>query len=248
MTTDHDVQKLLTHITAQFGTDPERWFLPDGYQSVALAVLDAIYSTGNRYAGVMNVVNGYRRLRADEGADPEADTVTDLVDAFRRWGGVDEFVLKTNNRWRTSSQLHAPYKAYAALEAAKVLARHSIETVSDVAGRLDSRASREHSDIARQWLAITGQSSALTWSYFLMLVGIPGVKADRMIVRFVTQVLGRPREVSRKEASRLVEEVADIMGVNCIYLDHTIWRYQSGRPYLQPTVIPDETTEPPALG
>jgi hypothetical protein len=81
-----------------------------------------------------------------------------------------------------------------------------------------------------------------------MLVGIPGVKADRMIVRFVTYVLERPREVSRKKASRLVEEVADIMGVNYIYLDHTIWRYQSGRPYLQPTVIPDETTEPPALG
>lgn len=196
----------------------------------------------------MNLVNRYRGLRADEGADPEADTATDLVDAFHRWGGVDEFVLKTNNRWRTSSQLHAPYKAYAALEAAKVLARHSIETVSDVAGRLDSRESRERSDIARQWLAITGQSSALTWSYFLMLVEIPGVKADRMIVRFVTQVLGRPREVSRKEASRLIEEVADIMGVNYIYLDHTIWRYQSGRSYLQPTVTPSEATEQPPLG
>lgn len=236
MSTDHDVQKLLTHIIAQFGTDPDQWFRPDGYQSVALAVLDAIYSTGNRYAGVMKVVNGYRDLRVIEGADPEVDTATDLVDTFHRWGGVDEFVLKTNNRWRTSSQHHAPYKAYAALEAAKLLARHSIETVSDVAGRLDSRENRERSDIAKQWLAITGQSSALTWSYFLMLMGIPGVKADRMIVRFVTQVLGRPREVSPKEASRLIEEVADIMGVNYIYLDHTIWRYQSGRSYLQSTL------------
>ena len=248
MTTDEDTQKLLTYIEAQFGTDPERWFRPDGYQSVALAILDSIYSTGNRYTGVLNLVNRYRGLRADEGADPEADAPTDLIEVFDRWGGVDEFVLKTNNRWRTSSQLHAPYKAYAALEAAKVLARHSIETVSDVAGRLDSRESRERSDIAREWLAITGQSSALTWSYFLMLVGIPGVKADRMIVRFVTQVLGRPREVPRKEASRLVEEVADIMGVNYIYLDHTIWRYQSGRSYLQPPLIPGEATEPPALG
>ena len=248
LTPDEDTQKLLAHITDQFSTNPSRWFRPDGYQSIALAILDAIYSTGNRYTGVTNLVNRYRDLRIGERADPEADTASDLVDTFHRWGGVDEFVLKTNNRWRTSSQSHAPYKAYAALEAAKVLARHSIETVSDITGRLDSRESRERSDIAREWLAITGQSSALTWSYFLMLVGIPGVKADRMIVRFVTQVLGRPREVSRKEASRLVEEVADIMGVNYIYLDHTIWRYQSGRPYLQPILTPHGGIEPPLPG
>ena len=73
-----------------------------------------------------------------------------------------------------------------------------------------------------------------------MLVGVPGVKADRMIVRFVTQVLERPRKVSRKEASRLIEEVADIMDVNYIYLDHTIWRFQSGRPYLQEDSSPFE--------
>lgn len=116
------------------------------------------------------------------------------------------------------------------MEAAKVLAGHSIESISDVVGRFDSRESREHSDIAREWLMITGQSSALTWSYFLMLVGVPGVKADRMIVRFVTHVLERPKEISRHEASRLIEEVADIMCVNYIYLDHTIWRFQSGAP------------------
>lgn len=245
---EQDVQKLLNYITSHFGIDPERWFHPEGYQSIALAILDSIYSTGNRYTGVLNLVNRYRGLRANEGSHPEADTATDLIETFYRWGGVDEFVLKTNNRWRTSSQIHAPYKAYAALEAAKVLAGHSIESISDVVDRFDSRESREHSDIAREWLMITGQSSALTWSYFLMLVGVPGVKADRMIVRFVTHVLERPKEISRHEASRLVEEVADIMCVNYIYLDHTIWRYQSGRSYLQPTVTPSEATEQPPLG
>ncbi|MGP6174296.1 heme peroxidase [Corynebacterium sp. A21] len=234
MTTNEDTQKLLTHITTQFGTDPNRWFRPDGYQSVALAILDSIYSTSNRYAGVINLVNRYRHLRTAEGADPEVDTATDLIETFHRWGGVDTFVERTNNRWRTSSQFHAPYKAYAALEAAKVLAWHSIETVNDAVMRLESRESRERSDISKEWLAITGQKSALTWNYFLMLNGIPGVKADRMVVRFVTQSLGRQRKISPKDASRLVEEVADIIGANYSYLDHTIWRYQSDRPYLQP--------------
>ncbi len=233
MIADCDVQKLLTRVTTQFGSDPNRWFHPDGYQSVALAVLDAIYSTGNRYTGVINLVNRYRELRIAEKADPQTDTATHLVDAFHRWGGVDEFVHKTNNRWRTSSRLSAPYKAYAALEAARVLERHSIQAVSDAKDRLNSRESRERSDTAREWLAIRGQSSGLTWNYFLMLVGIPGVKADRMVIRFVSQVL--QRGVSTKEASRLVEAAADILGVNYIHLDHTIWRFQSGRPYLVPT-------------
>lgn len=225
LTTDEDL--LRDRIIEEFGTDPESWFCPDGYQSVALAILDSIYSTGNVYAGVRNVIKRYRCLRKKEGANPEADTATDLINAFDRWGGVEGFVLKTNNRWRTSSRHHAPYKAYAALEAAKVLAAHSLETVSDVVERLSERESRERSDIAKEWLAITGQSSGLTWNYFLMLLGIPGVKADRMVIRFVTETLRRPKDVSAKEASRLVEAVADDLNLNYIQLDHTIWRFKS---------------------
>ncbi|BAC17220.1 hypothetical protein [Corynebacterium efficiens YS-314] len=200
---------------------------------MALAILDSIYSTGNRYTGVTNLVNRYRELRAFEEADADTDTATDLIEAFRRWGGVDEFVLRTEKRWRTSSQMNASYKAYAALEAAKVLARHSIETVSDAQEKLASRDIREQSVIAKEWKAITGQRSGLTWNYFLMLVGIPGVKADRMIIRFVTESLERPKEVSEKEAPRFIEDVAVRMEVNYSHLDHTIWRYQSGRPYLR---------------
>lgn len=107
---EQDVQKLLNYITSHFGIDPERWFHPEGYQSIALAILDSIYSTGNRYTGVLNLVNRHRGPRANEGSHPEADTATDLIETFYRWGGDEEFVLKTNNRWRTSSQLHAPIR------------------------------------------------------------------------------------------------------------------------------------------
>lgn len=179
------------------------------------------------------MVNRYRKLRIDEGSNPETDTATDLIDAFQRWGGVEGFVLNTKNQWKTSTQPHAPYKACAALEAATILADHSIETVSDVAEHLDSPDKRKNSDIAKHWLAIKGQRSGLTWHYFLMLVGVPGIKADRMIIRFATQALGYTQDVSPKEAVRLIEEVAESMRVNYTHLDHTIWRYQSGRPYLQ---------------
>lgn len=242
MTTDE--AQLRARIIDLFGTDPECWYCPDGYQSVALAILDSIYSTGNRYQGVINLIDRYCELRGEEGGHPNTDTATDLINAFDRWGGVEGFVLKTKNRWRTSSQHHAPYKAYAALEAAKVLAAHSLETVSDAVDRLSERESRERSDIAQQWHAITGQSSGLTWHYFLMLVGIPGVKADRMVIRFVTETLDRDKEVSSKEASRLVEAVADDLNLNYIQLDHTIWRFQSDRDYMKPSSATPAEEEP----
>lgn len=232
MTTDEEL--LRARIIKEFGKDPESWFCPDGYQSVALAILDSIYSTGHVYQGVINLIDRYCELRRKEEGDPKTDTATDLIEAFERWGGVEGFALKTKNRWRTSSSLQAPYKAYAALEAAKILAAHSIETAGDVVNRLTERESREHSDIAKEWLAITGQSSGLTWNYFLMLLGIPGVKADRMVIRFVTETLDRPKDVSAKEASRLVEAVADDLNLNYIQLDHTIWRFQSERDYSKP--------------
>jgi hypothetical protein len=197
-----------------------------------MAILDAIYSTGNHYSGVTNVVSRYAAARRAEGADPQADTASSLVDVFDRWGGVDGFVDRTNNRWRTSTTKGAPFKAHAALEAAKVLQRHGIENANDAVAKLSLREARESSDVTREWLAIEGQGSALTWNYFLMLVGIPGVKADRMVVGYVSSALGGARQVAQKEASRLVESVADAIGVNYTRLDHTIWRYQSGREYL----------------
>ncbi|MGW0436770.1 hypothetical protein ACWDV4_30030 [Micromonospora sp. NPDC003197] len=40
------------------------------------------------------------------------------------------------------------------------------------------------------WLAVPGQGSGLSWNYLLMLIGCPGVRADRMDCRFVAAALG----------------------------------------------------------
>ena len=62
-----------------------------------------------------------------------------------------------------------------------------------------------------------------------MLVGLPEVKPDRMIRRFVAAALGRPREtaVGVDEARNLVMAVAARLGVSPRALDHAIWAYQS---------------------
>lgn len=223
----HQVDALEAAVRNEIGEDATDWYEPDGYDSVALAVLDSIYSTGNHYTGVINLVNKYRAARIAEGGSPDTDTATDLVEAVGRWGGVDGLV-KNTNQWKTSSADGAPPKALAAYGAAKILQQHGLETGVQVREKLMEREDRMSSPARTEWLALPGQSSGLTWSYFLMLCGVPGVKADRMILRYVRRLVDE--HVNGEQAAELVENVADRLGISYTTLDHAIWRKESDRP------------------
>ena len=222
-----DIELLSALVAAELGTDGQRWFTPDGYDGLALCVLDSIYSTGNRYSSVLRMLARYREARLEEGGDPYSDGPSDLLSAAERWGGTDGFVAQTGYRWRVSTQPGAPFKAASALGAARVLQRAGLETVPDVRGALTDRASQEASPIKKEWIKLPGQRSGLTWTYFLMLAGVPGVKADRMVVRYVSRALGR--ETDPRESALLVAAVADRYGLSQTRLDHAIWRKESGR-------------------
>lgn len=45
---ENELRKLLGAVHADSGDDAQRWYETDGCDSVARAVLDAIYSTGNQ--------------------------------------------------------------------------------------------------------------------------------------------------------------------------------------------------------
>ena len=60
-----------------------------------------------------------------------------------------------------------------------------------------------------------------------MLCGVPGVKADRMVVGYVGRVV--EQEVSGERARELVGGVARKLETNELHLDHAIWRHESGR-------------------
>ncbi|MGI8937538.1 MAG: hypothetical protein ACR2JF_04845 [Iamia sp.] len=66
-----------------------------------------------------------------------------------------------------------------------------------------------------------------TTNYFLMLLGRPGVKPDRMIHRFLYDATGRDR--SNSEAEELVTGVASNLGVAPHELEHAIWSHESKR-------------------
>lgn len=62
-----------------------------------------------------------------------------------------------------------------------------------------------------------------------MLVGMPAVKPDRMVLRFLARALGEEADLSKDRAVKAVEVAAAQIGVNVRALDHIIWRAASGR-------------------
>lgn len=170
--------------------DPTSWKVPDGYpKSLALCVLDAVWSLNANYdRHVLPVLGGYRELRRAAGADPGADTASDLLAAIRAVGGPERFATEVGNRQRTATHSGAPLKADAVVQAAEVLVRAGIETPSDLAAAVAG----EHAELKRSWRQVPGQrSSDVGWRYLLLLAGSDQVKPDRMVRRFVAAALGR---------------------------------------------------------
>ncbi len=74
------------------------------------------------------------------------------------------------------------------------------------------------------------QGPGVTWHYVQMLAGIPGIKPDRMIIRFVAKALNRPvKTVGAAFCVELLTAVAGELSMTASELDHAIWNYQRGQ-------------------
>jgi hypothetical protein len=219
-----ELDAVVTH--ARVLGESSTWDAPVEYASSALAVMDSVWSIGVRYQGVLNVLDRYRRLREAQGANAEHDTPAELIRVIEEQGGPEAFADAVQNRQRTSSK-SGILKAEAVLREARHLREEGIGFPEDLV-----RADAEKLDALRaRWVSVPGQGSGLSLDYFLMLSGLPGVKADRMVRRFVATALGLPNElaISAQDAGALVREAADFFDVDERVLDYAIWRFESGQ-------------------
>jgi hypothetical protein len=222
---DHDAD--VSAVVRQLAVlgDPAGWVAAPEYRSTALAAIDAIWSIGVRSSSVVNVIARYSALRAEQGADPEADTPADLVAFFDACGSAEEFARLVRNRQRTSSR-GGILKAEALRRAAALLAGKRIETPT----ALRSLGRLERDELQTEWRRIPGQASGVSWDAFVMLSGMSGVKADRMIRRFVAEALGkREGEVTAARARELVIAASDVLGIEDRVTDFAIWEAMSSR-------------------
>jgi hypothetical protein len=200
------------------------WHAPDGYDSVGLAIIDAVWSIGVRSRSVENVVARYRAERLAGGGDPDTDRPEDVRRFVESCGGPDAFAVRMRNRQRTSTR-SGILKAEAVLREAQILEHEGVTVPADLTDAGKDRL--EH--LRRQWSSVPGQRSGVSWRAFSMLVGLDDVKPDRMVRRFVAAAVGRPNAnaVGADEARDLVMAAAARLGVSPRDLDYAIWAHQS---------------------
>ena len=249
--TDRELHQLIAAAERDLG-DHALWVAPDGYPgSLALCIIDSVFSIGVKYQGVVNLIRRYRSYRVGQTGNADGDGLLELMGTFEHVGGPENWATTFQNKQRTSTR-NGIRKAEAVLREAHGLTHHGVWTVRD----LDT-AQREGRlrDIKADWRKVPGQRSGISWSYFLMLArvlpadgnagkaidgspnpqpdseaAVAGVKPDRMIKRYVAAAVGlKESALTNRKAAGLVKAAADAKDWDVIALDHAIWRFQSGR-------------------
>jgi hypothetical protein len=216
--------------------------LSDGYFYAHLGhcVTDAVYSIGAHYSSTRAVparyaayqgLTLYRPAAVRPGLPPVADqqTLGAFVASLAPLSDEALAAQVFGNAQRTSTR-NGILKAEAVRRFAQVLVRHGIHTFQDVDALLHDL--NRQAQIEAEIHAIPGQGSGLSWDYFLMLAGGPdGVKADRMILRWLARVLGYTPQ--RAEAIALVRGLAKVLQAQGVatharHLDHCIWNAERG--------------------
>ncbi len=200
----------------------ESWPDPVRLESLAQCVMNSIFSTGNRSEGVVRVLDRYRQRRRTAGHDPALDGPAELLDEIQACGGPEGFAQALGARWRAWPRREAPRKSVVIQRAAELLVERSVNSHDDLVVTLEKGASA--AELKSDWLALPGQCSGLTWRYFLMNAGMPGIKADRMITRWTERALGRPARAGEAEA--LLKSAARSLEVAERHLDHALWDHE----------------------
>jgi hypothetical protein len=174
--------------------------------------------------------NNSGRSRYDIG---EEHTVSEFISIMEPYCSdfdrMADQLFKNNQRTSSKSGIR---KAEAVYRFARVLETFHIETLSDAMTQTTDLVRR--SEIKNGLQAITGQSSGLSYAYFLILIGHEdAVKPDRMIRRFVQNALS-VRSVSPERAERLVIEACGKMSstfpkLTPRVLDNLIWKSERTR-------------------
>lgn len=213
-----DIVNLANYIEAQFdlaAIEPEVGYV---YEDLALGIIDAVFSIGVRYGGVINVINRYKKHYS------APHTIGQLLDTYAENGveGVAENIFE--NRQRTSTR-NGILKADAVYRYAQIMQQFGAESNDDVLNL------QGNTDFESAILAIPGQSSGIALTYLYMLCGEQNlVKPDRQIIRFIDRSIGET--LAFDQAGDLLIKTTHYLqdrypNLTPRALDHEIWKLMS---------------------
>jgi hypothetical protein len=201
------------------------------YSCVPLCIIDAVFSMGVRYESTRRTVREFctkHRWGISRSEAVIEHTVSEFLQILAPFENQFESADVFRNKQRTSSRSGIT-KAESVYRFAKTLQRYEIETFSDALSRGKNPRLKE------AVRGIPGQSSGISFAYFLILVGHRDVvKPDRMIRRFVAAAIGRAT-ISQDYVDELVVSASDALidelpNLVPAVLDNAIWKYQKGAP------------------
>ena len=184
--------------------------------AISLALLDAVFSMRAVYRSDRPGVGVHGRLMTFREEHYEATNDLALLHAIGE-GEVERIMGKTKSAQRLKSAI--------AIEAARGFVESGVRTANDF-------RSRDIADTKSIYTSGRGLGW-VTFEYFAMHLGVPGVKADTMIVRFVNRALEAEGldHVRARDARALVvaahEETG--RGESLMHFDHALWRSESDR-------------------
>ena len=187
---------------------------------ITTALIDAVFSIRSKYDSATPGLGVSGRLSTFRGQHQETlDNLRALVDI-----GTQE-IARVMGNGKTSQRS----KASAVIEAADALVATGVVTSADLRNKATS-GQKGYQAVRAAYTGVHGLGK-VTFEYLMMLVGVPGVKSDVMVRRFVAQALGED-EVSSERAHALVVGAHDELRhrarftQNLTAFDHGIWLYQ----------------------
>lgn len=202
--------------------EPENWPMWRGgwLNRADLALLDAVYSARQRYETTVLPKVSEWRARYPKPATPELDYLA-RIDERKIREVFGETVMPGG---RTPAAQRK--KSVGIVETAKRLcaSEPQLASANDIVAEVSLNGSERTLALLRETKGI-GHATA---SYFLILLGIGGVKVDTLLGSWVRSQLGDP-SLTDHAITALVSEVAYGFNRQAHELDYAIWRHESVR-------------------
>jgi hypothetical protein len=230
----NEAQQVAAHIRNTIGTTIEPH--PGGWPGQSeVALLDAVFSARANYGapaadgrgatGVHRVLDHWRALRESVDLDDLA-TMVDTMDEI----GLP--ALEAVNGQFAPGRHAEPLTKWRAVRS---VAQSMTEAGYDSSGPIvEAARGSDASGLRRAFVESTPGVGKVTFDYFLVLLGVPGIKADTMIRAFVDEALrdglapgsGDESRVAAVRAGELLREAAHELDLDISALDHAIWLHQ----------------------
>lgn len=185
-------------------------------EEISTALLDAVFSMRAVYRSDRPGVGVHGRLTTfREKYDGAKDDLA-LLHAIGE-GEIERIMGRTVSAQRRKSVI--------AIEAAQRFVESGVRTADDF-------RNKEIADMKTVYTSVRGLGW-VTFEYFAMHLGVPGVKADTMIVRFVNRVLEAEgfEPVKARDARAIVVSAYEKTGLgeSLMHFDHALWLSESDR-------------------